>query len=177
MSAIAKRIGLVFLGWIVLVAGLLALILPGPGLLLSFAGLAILATQYRWARRLMRPVRVKAWRGTAEGVKTVPRITLSALAALTLLGLGLLWVLDPPAPSWWPLPGEWWLVGGLSVGITLTGSSVIAVALLVFAVHRFYGRPELIETVERMEEVHRARSAAQREARRRLRRMRRGSST
>lgn len=176
VSALAKRIGLVTLGWIVLVAGLLALVLPGPGLLLTFAGLAILATQYRWARRLMHPVRVKAWRGTAEGVKTIPRIALSALAALTLLGLGLLWLLDPPAPSWWPLSGEWWLVGGLSVGITLTGSSLVAVALLVFAVHRFYGRPESVKAVERMEEVHRARAAAQREARQRLRRLR-GPST
>lgn len=173
MSATAKRLGLETLGWVVLVTGLLALVLPGPGLLLTFAGLAILSTQHRWARRLMHPVRVKAWRGAAEGVQTIPRIILSCLAAFTLLGLGVLWMVRPAAPGWWPLPQMWWLFGGISVGVTLTVSAAIALALLVFAVLRFYRKPDAMEAVERLEEAHRARSWATRRARDRLRRMRR----
>lgn len=172
MSATAKRLGLETLGWVVLVAGLLALVLPGPGLLLTFAGLAILSTQYRWARRMMHPVRVKAWRGAAEGAQTIPRILLSCLAALTLVALGVLWIVHPPAPGWWPLPQAWWLFGGVSVGVTLTVSAVIALALLVFAVQRFYRKPDALEAVERLEEAHRTRRAATRKARHRLRRMR-----
>lgn len=172
MSTTAKRLGLEVLGWVVLVAGLLALVLPGPGLLLTFSGLAILSTQYRWARRTMHPVRVKAWRGAAEGVQTVPRILLSALAALMLLALGTLWMVQPAAPVWWPLREDWWLFGGLSVGITLAASSVIAMALLVFAVQRFHRKPDALEAIARLEHAHRARVTAQREARLRLRRMR-----
>ncbi|QFG69064.1 PGPGW domain-containing protein [Ornithinimicrobium pratense] len=173
MSATAKRLGLEILGWVVLVTGLLALVLPGPGLLLTFAGLAILSTQYRWARRMVQPVRVKAWRGAAEGVRTAPRIVASSLAALTLLALGVLWLVQPAAPGWWPLPQKWWLFGGVSVGVTLTVSAVIALALLVFTVLRFYRKPDAMEAVERLEEAHRARSSAMRRARHRLRRMRR----
>lgn len=169
----AKRLGLETLGWVVLVAGLLALVLPGPGLLLTFAGLAILATRYRWAKRLMQPVRVKAWRGAAEGALTIPRILLSGLAALCLLALGVLWLVDPAAPGWWPLRATWWLFGGLSVGVTLTVSAVIALGLLVFAARRFYRQPDAIAAIERLESAYRARSAAQRKARERLRRMRR----
>lgn len=173
MSSTAKRLGLETLGWVVLVLGLLALVLPGPGLLLTFSGLAILSTQYRWARRLMHPARVKAWRGAAEGVRTVPRIIGSSLAALTLLGLGVLWLVHPAAPGWWPFPRDWWLFGGVSVGVTLTASAAIALALLVFAVLRFHRRPDAMEAVERLEEAHRARSSATRRARHRLRQMRR----
>lgn len=172
MSSTAKRLGLEVLGWVVLVAGLLALVLPGPGLLLTFSGLAILATQYRWARRMMHPVKVKAWRGAAEGVQTVPRILLSVLGALTLLALGVLWIVQPAAPGWWPLQEDWWLFGGLSVGVTLTVSAVVAAALLVFAVQRFYRKPDALEAIARLEHAHRARVTAQREARVRLRRMR-----
>ena len=177
MSATAKRLGLETLGWVVLVAGLLALVLPGPGLLLTFSGLAILSTQYRWARRMMHPVRVRAWRGAAEGVQTIPRILLSSLAALSLLAIGVLWLVQPAAPSWWPLRADWWLFGGISVGVTLTVSAVIALSLLVFAVLRFYRKPHAVEAIDRMEDVHRARVAAQRKARHRLRHMRRTGSS
>lgn len=173
MSAKAKRLGLETLGWIVLVLGLLALVLPGPGLLLTFAGLWILSTQYRWARRLMHPVRVRAWRGAAESVQTIPRIMLSCLAGLSLLALGLLWLLQPAAPRWWPLREDWWLIGGTSVGVTLLVSAAIALSLLFFAMRRFYRKPHNLEAIERLEHTHRERVRAQREARHRLHRMRR----
>jgi hypothetical protein len=36
------------------------LVLPGPGLLVIIAGLAILATEYVWAQRLLRIAKEKA---------------------------------------------------------------------------------------------------------------------
>lgn len=167
-SGAAKRIALETLGWTVLVIGVLALFLPGPGLLLTFAGLAILSTQYHWARRIMEPVRIKAWRGAAEGVETPFRIVLSSLAALTMLGIGVLWIIEPPVPSWWPLDDDWWMFGGNAVGITLIVSAAIAIGLLVFAVHRFYGKPDAVEAIDRMEAEHRSRVEARKEARHRL---------
>ena len=44
-----KRLLLEGLGWILVVVGIAALVLPGPGLLAIFAGMALLATQYEWA--------------------------------------------------------------------------------------------------------------------------------
>ena len=163
-----KRLALETLGWTVLVLGVLALFLPGPGLLLTFAGLAILSTQYSWAKNLTEPVKIKALRGAAEGVETRLRIALSATAALLMTGIGVLWVLQPPSPTWWPVREAWWLFGGPAVGWTLVGSSVIAIALLVYDARRFHHRPEAVEAVTRMEEVHRAKVAARKEARRRL---------
>ena len=62
----AARIGLEILGWLLLAAGVAALILPGPGLLLLALGLWVLAKNYRWADRLLDPVKRAAYRGDAK---------------------------------------------------------------------------------------------------------------
>jgi len=55
-----KRIGITIAGFAVLLAGVALLVLPGPGWLLIFAGLAILSTEYLWARRLLSTAKRKA---------------------------------------------------------------------------------------------------------------------
>lgn len=152
----AKRIALETLGWVVLVIGVLALFLPGPGLLLTFAGLALLSTQYEWARRWTNPVKIRALRGAAEGVETIPRIILSSLVTLVLVGVGVLWLVSPPSPSWWPLREEWWLFGGPGVAITMLISSGIAIVLLGYSVKRFYNKPEARAEIDRIEARHKA---------------------
>ncbi|XVS61901.1 TIGR02611 family protein [Actinosynnema sp. CA-299493] len=48
------RIGVGVVGGLVLVAGVLMIPYPGPGWLVVFAGLAILATEFEWAGRVLR---------------------------------------------------------------------------------------------------------------------------
>ncbi len=55
-----KRIGVTIAGFAVLLAGAALLVLPGPGWLLIFVGLGILATEYMWARRLLDTAKRKA---------------------------------------------------------------------------------------------------------------------
>lgn len=160
MSAAAKRILLEILGWLLLAAGVAALILPGPGLLLIFAGLAVLSRQYAWARRWVEPVRLRALRGAADGVQTWPRILGSCLGAACLGALGVLWIVGPDAPSWWPKDGAGWLVGGAWTGATLLVSCVAAYVLIGYAYRRFHGKPEALaeltsEVEEADEERHR----------------------
>jgi uncharacterized protein (TIGR02611 family) len=56
----ARRIGITIAGVLVTLLGVALLVLPGPGWLLIFAGLAILATEYVWARRLLEAAKRKA---------------------------------------------------------------------------------------------------------------------
>ena len=135
-----KHILLQCVGWVLLVVGLAALVLPGPGLLAIFAGMAVLATQHEWAERRLHAVREAATRGATEGVKTWPRIWLSALGALLLVALGVYWGLGPAAPSWWPMADRWWLMGGWGFGVSLIGSGLIALALLIYSYVRFRPR-------------------------------------
>jgi uncharacterized protein (TIGR02611 family) len=52
-----RRVGVTIAGFVVILAGAAMLVLPGPGLLVIIAGLAILATEYVWAQRLLRTAR------------------------------------------------------------------------------------------------------------------------
>ena len=45
-----KRFLIGVMGGTVLLIGVILLVLPGPGVLVMLAGLAILATEYAWAR-------------------------------------------------------------------------------------------------------------------------------
>jgi uncharacterized protein (TIGR02611 family) len=56
----AKRVAVTVLGLIVVLAGVLMLVLPGPGIVTIIAGLAILATEYVWAERLLRAAKARA---------------------------------------------------------------------------------------------------------------------
>ena len=141
-GATAKRVVLEGLGWVLVLVGIAALVLPGPGLIAIFAGLALLSQQYEWADRRVEPVRLRAMRGAADSVETWPRIVGSSIVALALIGCGVLWILHPAAPDWWPLRESWWLPGGLWTGITQIGSGLFAIGLIVYSYRRFHGDPE-----------------------------------
>src|SRR4051794_8644999 len=91
------------LGWVLVLLGLAALILPGPGLLLLLAGVIVLSQEYEWAERRVEPLKLKAFDVARQGVSTYPRIVLSTLSALALIAIGVLWVMDPPIPSVGPI--------------------------------------------------------------------------
>jgi uncharacterized protein (TIGR02611 family) len=48
-----RRIAITVVGFLVVLIGLVLIPLPGPGWLIVFAGLAILAREYVWAERLL----------------------------------------------------------------------------------------------------------------------------
>ena len=133
----AKRIVLEVVGWLLVVAGVAALVLPGPGLLMIFAGLVILSQQYEWAERRLEPVERAAKRAAAEGVETWPRIVLSTLGALVIAALGALWIADPDTPGWWPAGDFWWLPGAPATGYTLVLSALIALVLLGYSIRKY----------------------------------------
>jgi hypothetical protein len=133
----ARRLVLETIGWILVVAGIAALVLPGPGLLAIVAGLALLSQQYEWAERRLEPVKEKALKAAKDGVETWPRILISGGSALVLILAGVVWIWNPPAPSWWPLADDWWLIGGWGTGITQVLSGLIALAMIVYSYRRF----------------------------------------
>jgi uncharacterized protein (TIGR02611 family) len=138
----ARRVAIEGLGWILLVAGVAALFLPGPGLLCLFAGLALLSQQYEWAERRLRPVEVMALKSAAQGVETWPRIIASCLGALAIGAVGVVWGIHPDAPGWWPIADRWWLPGGWGTGGTLIASSLMALGFIVYSYKRFHGLDE-----------------------------------
>ncbi len=54
-----KRILIAIIGFTVLLIGVAMIVLPGPAIVVIPLGLAILATEFVWARRLLRRVKKK----------------------------------------------------------------------------------------------------------------------
>jgi len=148
MKAAAKRLALEIVGWVLVVAGIAALVLPGPGLLMLFGGLAVLSQQYEWAERRLAPIKYRALKGAAESVETWPRIVLSVTGVVLLALAGVLWAWSPEAPDWWPVDERWWLPGGWATAITQLASAVVALVLIVYSYRRFHGHPDAVAELE-----------------------------
>lgn len=145
----ARRLAIEVVGWGLLLAGIAALVLPGPGLLMIFAALAVLSQQYEWAERRLAPVKYRALKGAAESVETWPRIVVSCVGAALLAVAGVVWISGPAVPSWWPLSEAWWLPGGVATGVTQIASAFIAIGLVVYSYRRFFGKPDAVAALER----------------------------
>jgi uncharacterized protein (TIGR02611 family) len=128
-----KRLVVEGLGWVLVVVGIAALVLPGPGLLALFAGMALLATQYEWAERRLGPVRKAAMKTAADSVKSWFRIIVSVCFSLALVCVGIFWGIRPAAPDWWPLADKLWLIGGWGAGGTLIASGLIAFGMIIYS--------------------------------------------
>jgi uncharacterized protein (TIGR02611 family) len=81
-------------GTAVLIAGIIAIPYPGPGWLILFAGLAILASEFRWARHVLRWTRNRydSWRGWLRSQR--PLVRLSVIVLTSLIVLTTLWLVD-----------------------------------------------------------------------------------
>jgi uncharacterized protein (TIGR02611 family) len=55
----ARRLIVIVIGFTVLFLGIAFIVLPGPAIIVIPAGLAILATEFVWARILLRKIREK----------------------------------------------------------------------------------------------------------------------
>ncbi len=106
---LAYRVVVGVLGVAVLAAGIVAIPYPGPGWLIVFAGLGILATEFVWAHRLLewtreRYRRVMDWyAGQGLVVKTLGALLTVAVVLVTLWLLGTFgWV-----GGWFGLDWDW----------------------------------------------------------------------
>lgn len=53
----AKRLVIIVIGFTILAAGIAMIVLPGPAIIVIPVGLAILATEFIWARKLLLTVK------------------------------------------------------------------------------------------------------------------------
>jgi uncharacterized protein (TIGR02611 family) len=85
-----KRFAVTLVGAALLLVGLAMMVLPGPGILLIVGGLAVLATEYVWARTLLERARRQAQRVQEAAVASPMRTGASVVFALGLGALGVI---------------------------------------------------------------------------------------
>ena len=90
----SKRIGTAIVGGLVVVLGIVAIPYPGPGWLIVFGGLAILATEFTWAQRLLDKARgfYDAWGAWLKRQPFVIRLAVLGLTGLVIIAT--LWLLN-----------------------------------------------------------------------------------
>jgi uncharacterized protein (TIGR02611 family) len=103
----AYRIGVAVIGGAIVIGGLGLIPLPGPGWLIVFLGLAILATEFVWAERIERFARkqVSAWTAWLGRQSIVVRVLVGMVTFAFVLSLLYLTLRFAGVPSW--VPDEW----------------------------------------------------------------------
>lgn len=106
---LAYRCTVAVAGSVVLAAGILMIPYPGPGWLVVFAGLAILSTEFTWARRLLHYGRRQYDRWNAWQHRQPPMVRLALFAATAAVVILTLWLLDMGGflADWTGLSADW----------------------------------------------------------------------
>jgi uncharacterized protein (TIGR02611 family) len=101
-TATAYRIGVGAVGGLIVVAGLALVPLPGPGWLIVFIGLSVLATEFAWAERLLGVARARVTAWTRWAASRPPGVRLligvSGVAVLVAAVAGYVAWQGVPAP-------------------------------------------------------------------------------
>ncbi len=102
------RLGTIVVGFIVLIAGLAMMILPGPGVVGILAGLGILSRELVWAERMIEYVQKKA---KIDELKEQPRWVQATAWAFTIAAIGVsawyVFFADPKPELTAALPWNW----------------------------------------------------------------------
>lgn len=108
-----KRSVVAVLGGILTLVGIALLFLPGPGFVLIAAGLAVLATEFEWAKRPLVYAKGKSEQGLAQVRENRLQAAFAILSGLALLAVGVLGVAGVNIPFVSVLSGALLIVSGL----------------------------------------------------------------
>lgn len=103
-GTVTWKVVVTVVGVVVIVAGIVMLVTPGPGWATILLGLAILSTEFEWAARCRRWV-VRRLTDAAHRVQSFPRwlrVVTWGLVGLLLVALGYLTLVVVGVPDWVP---------------------------------------------------------------------------
>jgi hypothetical protein len=120
-----RRVSFAVLGTLLLAAGAALLVLPGPGMLLVFAGLALLATVFPSLQRFVEPVRRQAMKTAADSVSSPWRLLASTAFGAALVAAGVVWGMVDGLPF-----------GGWAAGGSLVLSGLVVFGLLIYSLRQ-----------------------------------------
>jgi uncharacterized protein (TIGR02611 family) len=123
MLRLLRRAAVTIAGLAITAVGVALIILPGPGFLVIAAGLALLATEYEWARALLRRTRKHAVTAANTATRNVWTTALPVGTAFGMIAIGIAFLVHPSLP---------FASIGAAVGIMLGG--VILLLTTTYAV-------------------------------------------
>ncbi len=131
--AIVRRSVITVVGLLIVAGGIALMVLPGPGILLVVVGLAVLATEYAWARNLLGTAKEKAVKAQEEAVASPWRTGATVLFALGMIAVGVAMMVvdDVTWPFYDSLLDSFWtpLTGGIVIVTSVILLTTTALAL------------------------------------------------
>ena len=108
--SLTTKVVITTLGTLVICAGLVMMVAPGPGIVGIILGLAILSTEYEWAARWLAKAKQKAHEARVRAEEMDPRVrrrrlVLGGVGVLVFVGVVVLWV---ALYDWPPLAVDGW---------------------------------------------------------------------
>lgn len=117
--ALLRRSIVTVVGALLVAVGIALMVLPGPGILLVVAGLAVLATEFAWARDLLGTAKDRAVKAQQEAVASPWRTWSTVIFAFGMVGVGIAMIVieDVPWPMWDSMIDRFWtpLTGGIVI--------------------------------------------------------------
>ncbi len=142
-----RKAWILVVGWLLVVVGVIAMPLPGPGLLILLSGLIVLSQEYPWAERRVEPVKRKAFDVAKVSVSTYPKILLTTLGACSIIAFGVFMWINPEIPHIVTIPalgpigpievGPDVPFGGWATGSSIILSGLIALGVLIYSIKRW----------------------------------------
>ena len=83
VARLSSIVAVSVIGTVLVVAGVVMLVTPGPGLLAIVAGLAVWAREFRWARRLLDRARARLSRRSGDHGRSARPLPTPPPAGLT----------------------------------------------------------------------------------------------
>src|SRR3954447_9712198 len=116
----ARRAGVTIVGLAIVAIGVVLLVLPGPGLVVVVAGLAVLATEYEWASRWLHRARMRAEQASAASTSNPVSTVLTFLCAFGLVAIGIALIVYEHLPLANLSSGVGVIIGGLALLVITT---------------------------------------------------------
>lgn len=86
-----KRIAVTVVGFLLLAAGGVMLVTPGPGVIVILAGLAVLASEWAWAERALDKAKQRTGQTIQAATASPLRIAISVIVTLGGIAAVLVW--------------------------------------------------------------------------------------
>lgn len=122
LTRLLRRIAVTAVGTVILVAGVILLVAPGPGLVVIAVALGVFAIEYEWARRHLTIVRKHARSAARQAAASRAATFCAVLFGVGAVGLGAVLIFTDMLPFSGAGTGAGAAIAGVTVLVTVAYS-------------------------------------------------------
>lgn len=123
LARLLRRIAVTVAGAVILAAGVVLLVAPGPGMLVIVLALAVFAVEYEWARRRLATVRERALSAAGKAAASRVGTASTVMFGVGAIGLGAILAFTDLLP-----------LSGAGTGASVAAGGLAALGTLAYSI-------------------------------------------